>query len=106
MEDISLTLLGLQSSSIYIQSELETIGSNNSLPDSRLPDYSTTRELIFVDSGIENYQSLIPEATPNARVVLLDSTQDGIEQINEILCDFSHRYFFNGGFKFQRAVLF
>jgi Ca2+-binding RTX toxin-like protein len=41
--------------------------------------------LIVVDPTVENYQSLIDNASPNAEVLVLDATRDGIEQITEAL---------------------
>jgi hypothetical protein len=40
-----------------------------------------TKMLIFVDSQVENYQNLIEGTAPNTEVIVLDSSQDGIEQI-------------------------
>src|SRR4028119_106487 len=41
--------------------------------------------LIFIDSNVEDYQSLISGISPNAKVIILDKTLDGIEQITERL---------------------
>ncbi|MEG4582314.1 DUF4347 domain-containing protein, partial [Microcoleus sp. MON1_C5] len=41
--------------------------------------------LVFIDSNVEDYQSLISGISPNAEVIILDETRDGIEQITEIL---------------------
>jgi len=52
-----------------------------------------TNEIVFVDTGVENYQSLVDDLVNNAdsnrsfEVVLLDSERNGIEQISEILVD-------------------
>ncbi|MEA5495625.1 DUF4347 domain-containing protein [Limnoraphis robusta] len=43
------------------------------------------KTLVFVDSQVENYQSLIEETAPNAEVIVLDSSEDGIEQITQAL---------------------
>ncbi|MEG4409228.1 Ig-like domain-containing protein, partial [Microcoleus sp. MON2_D5] len=42
-------------------------------------------QLIFIDSNVEDYQSLINGVSPNAEVIILDETLDGIEQITERL---------------------
>jgi hypothetical protein len=42
-------------------------------------------KLIFIDSNVEDYQSLISGISPNAEVIILDETLDGIEQITERL---------------------
>ena len=52
-------------------------------------NFSTT-ELIFIDTGISNYQSLIPEIALDNQVFFLDSTQDGVQQINDVLDDYTN----------------
>ena len=37
--------------------------------------------IIFIDSHIENYQSLIAQLPEDTKAVLLDAQRDGIEQI-------------------------
>ncbi len=50
-----------------------------------------TNEIVFVDTGVENYQSLVDDLVNNAdsnrsfEVVLLDSERNGIDQITEAL---------------------
>ncbi|MEM7594737.1 MAG: DUF4347 domain-containing protein, partial [Cyanobacteria bacterium P01_A01_bin.83] len=44
--------------------------------------------LLFVDSSINNYQTLIL-GIDNADVVMIDSTQNGIEAISEVLSNYS-----------------
>lgn len=52
-----------------------------------------TTELAFVDTGVEDYQVLVDDLLNNAdtsrviNVILLDSTQNGIEQISDALLD-------------------
>jgi hypothetical protein len=41
--------------------------------------------LVFIDSNVEDYQSLISDVSPNAEVIILDETLDGIEQITQRL---------------------
>ncbi|MEG4208367.1 FG-GAP-like repeat-containing protein, partial [Microcoleus sp. Pol7_A1] len=41
--------------------------------------------LVCIDLNVENYQSLISGVSPNAQVIILDETRDGIEQITERL---------------------
>src|SRR4028118_1051872 len=41
--------------------------------------------LVFIDSNVEDYQSLISGVCPNAEVIILDETLGGIEQITERL---------------------
>ena len=46
---------------------------------------SDRREIIFIDTNVENYQTLLYEIEPHSEAVLLDPMRDGIEQIAEIL---------------------
>src|SRR4028119_888995 len=41
--------------------------------------------LVFIDSKVEDYQSLISGVSQNAEVIILDETLGGIEQITERL---------------------
>ncbi|MEM7594331.1 MAG: DUF4347 domain-containing protein, partial [Cyanobacteria bacterium P01_A01_bin.83] len=43
------------------------------------------KEIIFVDTGIDNYQSFIDGAISEAEVVFLDSEADGVLQISNVL---------------------
>ncbi|MGB0909957.1 MAG: DUF4347 domain-containing protein, partial [Nitrospirales bacterium] len=45
------------------------------------------REFVFIDTNVDDYQTLMAGINPNAEVILLDPTRDGIEQIAEILQD-------------------
>ncbi|MDH5254023.1 MAG: DUF4347 domain-containing protein, partial [Nitrospira sp.] len=44
-------------------------------------------EIVFVDSSIEDVEALLADVNPDATVVLLDSSRDGIEQIAEYLAN-------------------
>ena len=46
---------------------------------------SERREIIFIDTRVDDYQTLLNGIDPGAEAVLLDPTRDGIEQIAEIL---------------------
>ncbi|MEG4243035.1 DUF4347 domain-containing protein, partial [Microcoleus sp. Pol10_D6] len=39
------------------------------------------RSLVFIDSGVEDYESITAGVLPGQQVVILDSTKNGIEQI-------------------------
>ena len=39
------------------------------------------KEIVFVDQGVENYQSLIAALDAELEVVVLDPTRDGMQQI-------------------------
>ncbi|GJL51696.1 MAG: hypothetical protein NPIRA01_29230 [Nitrospirales bacterium] len=46
---------------------------------------SDRREIVFIDTAVDDYRALMAGIDVNAEVVLLDTTRDGIEQIAEIL---------------------
>ena len=50
-----------------------------------MPPKTMTKQIIFVDSAVQNYQSLLQKADTNAEIVILDPQKSGIQQISEIL---------------------
>ncbi|MEH1844444.1 MAG: DUF4347 domain-containing protein [Nostoc sp.] len=46
---------------------------------------SYTHSLVFIDTTVEDYQSLVNGIIPDTEVFVINSTQDGVEQITEIL---------------------
>ena len=48
---------------------------------------SNRREIIFIDTSVEDYQTLISGIDSNAEVVLLNSMSDGIEQIAQVVSE-------------------
>ena len=46
---------------------------------------ATSNEIVFIDSAVENYQTLLKGIDPSVEVIILDATRDGVEQIAEIL---------------------
>ena len=49
------------------------------------PGTAARNEIVFVDASVEGYEALLADVNPDARVVLLDPTRDGIKQILEHL---------------------
>ena len=47
--------------------------------------YKTPVTIVFIDSAVDEYQSLVDSAIPEAEVIILDSTYDGIDQITNVL---------------------
>ena len=45
----------------------------------------TASTIVFVDSTVDDYQSLVSSASPGTEVVVLDATQDGVTQITSAL---------------------
>ena len=44
----------------------------------------TVKQLVFIDSQVENYQFLASEIIPGIEVVILQKDRDGITQISEV----------------------
>src|SRR6185295_426310 len=42
-------------------------------------------EIVFVDTSVKDYQTLLSDVNPSAHVVLIDGTKDGIQQIADYL---------------------
>ncbi|MEH2461293.1 DUF4347 domain-containing protein [Nostoc sp.] len=70
------------------------IGGNNKLylvignyieANQDLHEQIPATQLVFIDSQVENYQSLVAGVLPNTTVVVLDPNRDGIEQISQVL---------------------
>ncbi|MBD2531947.1 DUF4347 domain-containing protein [Nostoc flagelliforme FACHB-838] len=55
------------------------------LQENPVTSISYTDSLVFIDMAIEDYSSLVNGVLPNTQVFLLDSTQNGVEQITKIL---------------------
>ena len=48
------------------------------------------QQIIFVDSSVQNYQSLIQGVDTNAKIVILNNNRSGIEQITQALASESN----------------
>ncbi len=46
---------------------------------------SDRKEIVFIDTSVDDYHTLMEGINPQAEVILLDPTRDGMEQIAEIL---------------------
>ena len=57
------------------------------MEDSSLGSVNSSN-LIFIDTNIDDYQTLI-SGIDNANVILLDSSSNGVEQITEQLANYS-----------------
>ncbi|WP_261201956.1 DUF4347 domain-containing protein, partial [Laspinema olomoucense] len=47
--------------------------------------FSSPKSLVFIDSNVENYLSLIPGVWENFQAIVLDEFADGVQQITEVL---------------------
>ena len=50
------------------------------------------RSLVFIDSGVEDYESLAAGVLPGQQVVILDRTKNGIEQITSEIEKYASTY--------------
>jgi hypothetical protein len=48
---------------------------------------SNLSTLLFIDSNVDNYSSLVQGAYPETEVIILDAEQDGIRQISQVLAE-------------------
>ncbi|MBF0128118.1 MAG: DUF4347 domain-containing protein, partial [Magnetococcales bacterium] len=53
--------------------------------DDRPPTEPPRREIVFIDAGVPDYQTLLAGAAPNRQIVVLDASQDGVERITDVL---------------------
>ncbi|MBW3586725.1 MAG: DUF4347 domain-containing protein, partial [Cyanobacteria bacterium 0813] len=53
------------------------------MPNLNIP--VSVRSIAFIDTQVEEYQSLIAGVTPGTEVVVLDGNKDAIDQITQIL---------------------
>ncbi|MBL4731674.1 MAG: DUF4347 domain-containing protein, partial [Rhizobiaceae bacterium] len=68
--------------------------TSNALLADALSSYSeptsTTSEIVFIDTNVDDIDTLIAAIDPNFEIILLDAGRDGVEQIAEILADRSN----------------
>ncbi|MEA5569032.1 DUF4347 domain-containing protein [Anabaena sp. UHCC 0399] len=64
---------------------IDSLIGNNSQQLTVINQPKSTQEIIFLDTTVDNYQSLIKGVESGAEVVLLDAKQDGIIQISQVL---------------------
>jgi CSLREA domain-containing protein len=50
---------------------------------------SYSHNLVFIDTAVEDYQSLVNGVIPHTEVFIIDPTQNGVEQITEILATYA-----------------
>jgi hypothetical protein len=77
-----------QEDSLLNPNVLESNLENNLTNNIQLPT-PTGKQIVFIDGSINNYGELIPYIPENAEIFLLNSHQDGITQISNILKDYT-----------------
>ncbi|MDY6807315.1 MAG: DUF4347 domain-containing protein, partial [Cyanobacteriota bacterium] len=50
-------------------------------------NYEVNQQIVFIDAGVEDYQTLAAGVVAGIEVVILDATKDGIRQITQALQD-------------------
>ncbi|MCP4336066.1 MAG: DUF4347 domain-containing protein, partial [Gammaproteobacteria bacterium] len=61
---------------------LTDVAVSNDLTDTA---QALTQQIVFLDTAVEDYQTLMAGIDPNAEIVLLDTDRDGVEQIAEAI---------------------
>ncbi|MGE5471646.1 MAG: DUF4347 domain-containing protein, partial [Bacteroidota bacterium] len=51
----------------------------------QVAEHAVVKEIVFIDAGVSNWQILAAGVNPDAEVVMLDPTRDGLTQIAEAL---------------------
>ncbi|NJM71465.1 MAG: DUF4347 domain-containing protein [Scytonema sp. RU_4_4] len=68
--------------------------SNDELLDHKVqenrPQTQTQESLVFIDSHVEDYQSLVAGISPEAKVIVLDPSKDAVEQMTRELSNYDH----------------
>ncbi|WP_172642155.1 DUF4347 domain-containing protein [Cylindrospermum stagnale] len=64
---------------------LNTEVISSDYPNQDLYQQPSATRLVFIDSQVEDYQSLIAGVLPETSVVVLEADRDGIEQISQVL---------------------
>ena len=49
------------------------------------PPNGPVNEIVFVDTHVENYETILAGINPNIQIVLLDNQKDGVKQIADYL---------------------
>ncbi|WP_342347567.1 DUF4347 domain-containing protein [uncultured Nitrospira sp.] len=81
----------------HAQSDTQTGEETSSEPLSETDDFhlalstisvpSDQREIVFIDTRVQDYHTLLNGIDPNVEAVLLDPTRDGVEQMAEVLAE-------------------
>ena len=74
---MSATVMPETDDGMVVSAEAEQQSSENSA--------QVVTEIVFIDSNVENYESLIPELSRNVEIVIIDSDENGIDKITSVL---------------------
>lgn len=84
---------GSTSEGIASQESKSDLSTSESVADESATAQQASRELVFVDTGTQNYQELVDDLVGAAEdgrefeVVLLDRSENGIEKISQVLSE-------------------
>ncbi|MEQ1635602.1 MAG: DUF4347 domain-containing protein [Methylococcales bacterium] len=76
--------------------DVEKLNTDKATPvNAEAPNFSalansnlaTSKEIIFVDTNVKDYQQLLGGINSDAQVILLDSNKDGVAQIDQVLAN-------------------
>jgi Ca2+-binding RTX toxin-like protein len=75
---------------IFSESEINILSSQNILENKNqlqgcASDYLSRQEIVFIDSDLDNYQDFLKGVDRATEIVILNSSQNGIEQITSTL---------------------
>src|SRR5262245_1219594 len=59
--------------------------ATNVINGANVTSTATARQIVFIDSAVSNLQALLAGLAPDAIAVVLDSSQDGVQQIADYL---------------------
>jgi ELWxxDGT repeat protein len=64
---------------------MSTTNTSNDKLSQVVTEGSRNRSILFMDAAVENYSSLVAGVLPGFEAIILDSTQDGVQQITQVL---------------------
>ena len=73
----------LDASGLFATFEVED--ASQAQIDLSVTEAAASREIVFIDSAVEDHAALTADISSSAEIVMLDADRDGIEQIAEIL---------------------
>ncbi len=71
-----------------IQPDADLFSNIPAVPAIGFPAVESVSSIVFVDSGVEDYESLINDVASDTLVIMLESDSDGVTQIGDILSQY------------------
>ena len=60
---------------------MNSTSTNNIIDEQSVVGNSTSKSIVFIDSGLHDYQTLVDGVHPGAEIIILDENGNGVEQI-------------------------